>query len=184
MASEPEPDIGQLWRQQPRSSSPPPLDDIRSRAATFDRRVRRWHLMGGALFALLIARNAWEVWVDTDILERAGDLLLLTALVYVAVWFRAQARTETAPATLGRATCLEHYRSRLARQRGLARDGWRWVLPFVPGLGLSLFGGLSGPHSTVQVAVLLVGGPATFALVLWLNARTRAQLERELAALD
>ena len=184
MASDHEPEIGHLWRQQPRESTPVTLDEVRARASAFDRRVQRWRLTSGVLFALLIAKNAWEVWVDIDALERAGDLLLLIALVYVAYWFRRHARAETTPAALGRATCIEHYRSRLVRQRDLSRDAWKWVLPFVPGIGVSLLGGLMGPRSAGQIGVLLGVAAAIFALVFWMNARTARQLERELAALE
>ena len=38
--------------------------------------------MGGLTFALLLVKNVWEVWVDTDVVERAGDLLMLLALLF------------------------------------------------------------------------------------------------------
>jgi hypothetical protein len=184
MANEHEPDLGQLWRQQSQPPQPMPLDEVRVRAAAFDRRVQRWRTIGGVLFALLIAKNAWEVWIAPDALERAGDLLLLAALLYVGYWFRAHARAETSPAALGRATCVEHYRSRLVRQRDLSRDSWKWVLPFVPGLAVSLLGGLMEPRPAGQIAALIVIATATLAIVLWMNGRTARQIERELAALD
>ena len=184
MANEHEPDIGQLWRQQSQSPQPMPLDEVRVRAMAFDRRVRRWRTTGSVLFALLIAKNAWEVWIAPDALERAGDLLLLAALLYVVYGFRAHARAETSPATLGRATCVEHYRSRLVRQRDLSRDSWKWLLPFVPGVGVSVFGSILESRSAAQIAAVLVVAVATFGIVLWMNTRTARQIERELAPLD
>jgi hypothetical protein len=70
------------------------------------------------------------------------------------------------------------------RQRELSRDSWKWVLPFVPGLAVSLLGGLMEPRPAVQIAAMVVIATATLALVLWMNGRTARQIERELAALD
>ena len=184
MANEHDADLGHAWRQQPRQSQPVPVAEVRLRADAFDRRVQRWRITGGVLFALLVAKNAWEVWTAPDALERAGDLLILVALLYVMYWFRNHARAETSPATLGRTSCVEHYRSRLVRHRDLSRRGWKWVLPFVPGLALSLLGGVMASRSALQTAALVVIAVATFGAVLWMNARTARQLDRELATLE
>jgi hypothetical protein len=183
MANDREPDPGQMWRQQPQEAQTMTLEAIRTKAREFDSKVKRWSVIGGILFTVLVAKNAWEVWVDTDMLERVSDLLLLVALLYVAFRFRGHARADTAPATLGLASCVEHYRSRLARQRDLSRDSWKWVLPFVPGLGLNLLGGIVESRSASHVVALIVMGVATLAVVLWMNARTARQLDREIAAL-
>jgi hypothetical protein len=184
MANDREPDPGQIWRQQPQEAHTMSLEAIRTKAGEFDSKVKRWNLVGAVVLIALLAKNAWEVWVDTDVIERVSDLLLFGALLYVVFRFRGHARADTAPATLGLASCVEHYRSRLIRQRDLARDSWRWVLPFVPGLGLNLLGGIVDSRSAAQVVVLVVMAVAVFAGVLWVNARTARQLDREIAALE
>ena len=184
MANEREPDIGQMWRQQPQERQTMALEEIRSKAGAFDARVKRWNLIGGIALAVLLAKNLWEVWIDTDALERASDLLLFLALLVVVYHFRGYARADSEPATLGLASCVEHYRSRLMRQRDLSRDSWKWVLPFVPGIGLNVIGGLMETRTVPQIATLIVIGVVTFAGVLWMNARTARQLAREIAALE
>jgi len=73
MANEHEPDFGRMWQQQPRRDQAMPVEEVRRRAAEFDAKVERWKLVGALTVALLIVKNIWEVWVDTDVLERAGD---------------------------------------------------------------------------------------------------------------
>jgi hypothetical protein len=183
MANDHEPAIGQLWRQQPQERQTMSLDEIRTRAREFDMRVQRWRLVGGVTVALLLAKNVWEVWTDTELLERAGDLLMLAALVYIVFRFLRHARAETA-STLGVTSCVEHYRSRVRRERDLSREGWKFVLPFVPGFGLILVGRAMQGRPASQVAVLIVIAFAMLAGVLWVIARSGRQLERELAELE
>jgi hypothetical protein len=184
MANDREPEIGQLWRQQPQGRETMTLEEIRTRARAFETKVQRWRLVGGVTMALLLAKNVWEVWTDTDMLERAGDLLMLAALVYIVFRFLRHARAETAPSTLGVTSCVEHYRSRLMRERDLSREGWTFVLPFVPGFGLIIAGRAMEGRPASQVAVLIAVAVAMLAGVLWVIARSGRRLEREMAALD
>jgi hypothetical protein len=184
MMNDREPDIGQMWRQQPQEKHDMTLDTIRMKARELDARVRRWNVMGGIALAALAVKNVWEVWIDTDVVERVGDLLVLVALLLVVLRFRGYMRAAAAPETLGLASCIEHYRSRLARLRDESRDSWKWVLLFVPGIGLNVVGGMLETRSAAQIAILIVIGVATFAGVLWVNARTARQLDRDIAALE
>jgi hypothetical protein len=184
MANEHEPDIGQMWRRQPQAGHTLSLDEIRTKAQDFDRKVKQWRDVTGLLFALLIAKNAWEVWVDTDIVERAGDSLLLAALLYVVYRFGRRARANAAAARLGQASCLEHYRAQLVRQRELSRDGWTFVLPFAPGLILMVFARALQGRPASQMVVMIALTVALFVGVIWTISRSRRKLEREIAALE
>jgi hypothetical protein len=184
MANDHEPGIEQVWRQQPQARETMSLEMIRTKANDFDMKVKRWSVVGGLTFALLLVKNVWEVWVDTDVLERAGDFLLVLALLSVAYRFHRHARAEAVPSTLGLTNCIEHYRSQLLRQRDLSREGWKFVLPFVPGFGLIVFGRALEGRPASQVAVMAVIALATFVGVLWAIARSGRKLEREIAALE
>jgi HAMP domain-containing protein len=175
--------IEQLWRDQPNGRPPMALDEIRARAREFERRVQQWRRVGGLTVALLIAKTGWEVWRDSDMVERAGDLLILAALVYLVVRFVRHARADTRPATLGQTSCLEHYRRQLVRQRDLSLDGWKYVLPFVPGLGLMVGARALQGRPASQVMVLIVFAIVLFAGVLWVMARGTRVIEREIAAI-
>jgi hypothetical protein len=184
MTNDHEPDVGQLWRQQSQTGHSLSLDEIRMKARDLDAKVRQWNLVGGLMCALLLVKNAWEIWVDTDLLERAGDSLMFVALVYVIYQFGRYARTETAPATLGRASCAEYYRARLVRERNLSREGWKFVLPFVPGVALIVLGRFFQGRPPAQVAFLIAFAVVLFGGVLWVIARRTRRLEQEIAALD
>ena len=80
------------------------------------------------------------MWIQPETLERAGDLLTIAALVYIAYRFRKQ-RLSAPPVALGRTNCVDFYRAELVRQRDLSKDSWGYLLPFVPGVALALFGG-------------------------------------------
>ena len=79
--------------------------------------------MTAVLFILLLIKGALEVWIQTETLERAGDLLLMAALVYIAYRYR-KLRVAAPPVALGRTNCREFYRAELVRQRDLSKDSW------------------------------------------------------------
>ena len=132
------------------------VEEIRAKAKEFDMKVKRWSLVGGLMVAVLLVKNAWEVWIDIDVVERAGDLLMFLALLYVVYRFFRHARAQVAPSTLGLTNCVEHYRSRLVRQHELSRDGWKYVLPFAPGIVLIIFARVLQGRPASQVAALIV----------------------------
>ena len=147
-------------------------------------KVKRGGLVGGLMVAVLLVKNAWEVWTDVEMVERAGDLLMFLALLYVVYRFFRYARAHVAPSTLGLTNCVEHYRSQLVRQHELSRDGWKYILPFAPGIVLILVARMLQGRPASQVAALIVFALALFVGVLWTIARSPRSLEREIAALD
>jgi hypothetical protein len=175
--------IEQVWREQPHGRQAMSLDEIRIKAREFERSVQQWRRVGGLTVALLIVKNVWEVWRDTDLVERAGDLMMLAALLYLVLRFVRYARAN-APATRGQLSCLEHYRRQLVRQRELSRDGWKFVLPFVPGLGLIVAGRALEGRPPWQVALMIAVALSILAGVVWVIARGERRLEQEVAALD
>jgi hypothetical protein len=176
--------IEQEWRQQPPGGPTMSVEEIRAKAKEFDMKVKRWALVGGVTFAVLLVKNAWEVWTDIEVVERAGDSLMFLALLYLVFQFRRHARAHVVPSTLGLTNCVEHYRSQLVRQHEISRDGWKYVVPFAPGFGLIIFARVLEGRPTSQVVALIVLALATFVGVLWTIARSTRKLEREIAALD
>ena len=180
MDSHPEDEVWTMWHAQT-AEEPIALDEIRARAGRLSARAGRWRLILIPLFILLVTYEAWQVWTGTEAVERAGDLLTIVALMYVAYRFRKY-HSAVSPAALGEKSGVEFYRTALVRQRDLSKDSAGFVLPFVPGVALSLLGGI-GDRTTTQAILLVSFGVALFAGVIWWNARTVRKLQTEIDAL-
>jgi hypothetical protein len=155
------------------------IDEIRSRAKRFEQKVRRWSVTGGLLFLLIIVVESWQVWRGPDLPERVGDLLTMAALIYSAYLYRPYMTTQAMPSGLGLTSSVDFYRMQLARQRDLAGHPWRYLVLFMPGVGLSLFGdALTRP--IVQTAAIAAFGVALFLWAAWVNGRTARKLQREI----
>jgi hypothetical protein len=124
-----------------------------------------------------------EVWFQDAILERAGDLLNMAALVYVAYRYRQQ-RLAAPPVALGRTNCVAFYRAELVRQRDLSKDSWGYLLPFVPGTTLAVFGRGFEHRPFGQIIAIIVLGVAVFLGVHGWNMYTARKFQREIDALD
>jgi hypothetical protein len=172
-------DIRRLWHNQPREARAMSIDEIRSKAERFVRKTRRWNIATAVLVAVLIVVEAWQVWREPRLLERVGDSLTIAALIAMAYLFRGRWIARAMPAGLGLTNSVDFYRKQLVRQRDLARSPWRYLVLFVPGVGLSLFGdGFERPvPQTIAIAAF---GVALFLSVAWLNARTARRLQRDI----
>lgn len=183
MTSNADDDLRGLWQKQNKSAKPIPLAEVRAKAERLDAHTRRWRVITALLFTVLLIGGAVEVWLQKETLERAGDVLSMAALVYVAYRFRTQ-RLAAPPVALGRSNCVVFYRAELVRQRDLSKDSWGYLLPFVPGVALSIFGGGLQDRPTSQLAVLIALAAALFLGVAGWNARTARRLQAEIERFD
>ena len=168
-----------LWQQQAGEERITPLDDVRTKAESLDANTRRWRVVTAVLLFLLLSKLAAEVWLQQGMLERAGDLLNMSALVYVAYRYRKW-RLAAPPVALGRSNCREFYRAELVRQRDLSKDSWGYVLPFVPGMTLAILGGVLEDRPARHRIVLVLLAVALFLGIAWWNAHTARKLQKEI----
>jgi hypothetical protein len=172
-------DLHRLWHEQPREEITMSIDEIRSKADRFERKVRRWNAFATCAFALAVGAEVWSVLTHPAVLERVGDGLTLVALVYVVLRYRPYVAVSSMPAGLGVTASTDFYRLQLARQRDLTARPWAILALFMPGVMLSLFGNaVDGPGPrTVAIAVFAV---SLFVGVAWLSARTARTLQRDI----
>lgn len=173
-----EPDIHRLWHDQPREERAMSVDEIRLKAERFVRKTRRWNIATAVLFGVLIVVEAWQVWREPRLLERVGDSLTVAALLAAVYLFR---RHRIPPAISARlvTSSVDFYREHLARQRDMARRPWRYLVLFVPGVGLSLLGDVF-ERTIPQTMAVAAFGVALFLGVAWLNNRTARTLQRDI----
>ena len=84
-------DVWRLWQQQAREELEPPLDEIRTKAERLDAKTRRWRVVTTSLFVLILMVEGWQVWTGQEVLERAGDLLTIAALLFQIGFHRISA---------------------------------------------------------------------------------------------
>jgi hypothetical protein len=85
---------------------------------------------------------------------------------------------------LGRTNCVEFYRAELVRQRDLSKEGWGYLLPFVPGISLAILDGMLEDRPAGHRIVLVLLGVTLFLGIAGWNAHTARKLENEIRALD
>jgi hypothetical protein len=176
---ESERDIQQLWNSQPREEHVMSIDDVRSKAERFEQKLRRRSIATAVLVAVLIIVEAWQVWRSPELLERVGDLLTVAAFVYVGYRFRGYATAHLMPAGLGLTASIDFYRTQLARQRDFASHPWKFLAVFIPGVGLSLLGGVLNQAPALSAAFAGFG-VALFVTTAWVIRRSARRLQDEL----
>lgn len=181
--TERERDLQRLWRGQPREEQQMSVENIRAKAERLEQRVRSLNIATAGLFVAVISVEMWQISRSTELLERVGDLLTIAAFVYVAFRFRGSVAVQSMPAGLGLTGSVHFYRDQLARRRDLSAHRWRFLLPFVPGVGLSLLGGTLDRAPTEMIAVAAFG-IALFVAVAWWEKRRAVMLGKEIDELE
>ena len=177
--TERERDVQRLWRGQPREEQQMSVENIRAKAERLEQRVRSLNIATAGLLVAVISVEMWQISRSPELLERVGDLLTIAAFVYAAFRFRGSVAVQSMPAGLGLTGSVHFYRDQLARRRDLSSRPWRFLLPFVPGVGLSLLGGaFDGPP--VWTATVACAGVTLFLLVAWWEKRRASRIQEEM----
>ena len=176
-------DFRRAWQSQ--SATLPSLSpgDLRDQAVALQRRIARRNLreyLGGAVVVPAFSIYAWYF---QDWAIRLGALLVILGTLLVMWQIHVRAAARALPGDFG-CTGLRFQRGELCRQRDALRGVWRWYLgPLVPGLVVFMWGvqgGLAGP--VVLPADLMMVTASS--LIIWLNRRAAASLQRRIDALD
>ncbi len=181
-----------LWQGQavaPRRFS---VDELRSTARTFQRRIwlrnAREYLACVALVILYTVKTAQaDGWVS-----RMSFALTALGAAFVGWQLYRRAASQVVPpaeALGGVQGAMRFHRAELERQRALLSTVWRWYLgPLVPGLALGLGGGLVSAlseHGKVGWSIALIAVVvAAFALVGWVNSFAAKKLQLQIDELD
>jgi hypothetical protein len=189
-------DMTNVWKSQPVESVKIPLAEICRKANKFEKRILWRNIREYAAGAIVVASFGYYISVFHSPLTRAGCVLVIAGMLFVAFALHKRGATRTVPTDLAFRTCVEFHRIELRRQRDLLRSVWLWyLLPLVPGLfvfqGGLLMQALRQPNASSRVgaivtpfAIALVGSAIVFAGIAELNQLAARKLQREIDALE
>lgn len=135
------PDIKTLWQNQTVEGTIVTLEDIRGRAAKFQRRIRSRNLGEYIAGAFGVAIFGLYVWYLPGWMMKLGSVLSIAALLLVTWQLHRRGRARGVPDGATAVGLLAFHRAELARQREALRTVWLWyIMPFVPGAALIVLG--------------------------------------------
>ncbi len=176
-------DLRSLWQGQEVEQVILTVEEVRSRAARFERRIHsrnvREYIAGVvviALFTLQLGRaHGWRA---------TPAVLTILGTIYVMFQLHRRASARPLPADVGLRGSIEFHRVELERQRDALHAVWRWYLhPFVPGLAAVLV--VTGIDHGVNARLIGVGvlSVLMFAGIWALNAMGARKLDRKIQEL-
>lgn len=177
--------IRRMWQEQPREERIMSTSEIRMKAALLDDRVRRNNAGAAVAFGVILIANLLQlVMRGQHSYERAGAALIVVAAASM-LWLYWRARSTAVRLDESGLSCVAFYRAQLVRQQKLAGRFWLCVLAFLPGILLSLLGGISAsPLTPSRLAGLAVGGLLWIAVVVWMIVRGMRRVQADLDELD
>jgi len=122
-----------LWQNQEEGRMIITLDDVRSRAARFERRIRRRNLREYVAGAIVIAFFGASLWRFRG-WQLAPPLLYIAGAIYVVFQLHRRGAAGSLPVDAGLRASLDFHIRELERQRNALQTVWMWYLvPFLPG---------------------------------------------------
>jgi hypothetical protein len=185
-----------LWQSQRSEFIPMPVEELRKAFGKLTSRVYWRNIREYSAAILVVAGFGYYFWAFHTVLLRIGSGLTIAGAVFMSVQLHRKGSAANIAEEMESKTCLEFYRSALARQRDLLSFVWKWyLLPFAPGMILFLLGllklVLDQPAShlhyglvTLWFGITFAGCASVFALVGWLNRRGAKDLQKRIDALD
>lgn len=180
-------DLRDLWQKQEVEPMTISVNELRVKAAKFQRRIRWRNLREQAACLLVIMAFGVMSWKIPQTVPRLSCLLIVAGAIYVAWHIQKWGTPKVVPSELGRANCVGFYRDELERQRNLLRSIWKWYLgPLIPGMSLLVMYGIwatPADRRWFPITYAAAAG-AFFWLVGWLNQRAARRLQGQIAELD
>jgi hypothetical protein len=188
--------LRKLWQAQQLEGEKMSLEEVRSRAGAFERRIRGRNIIEYAGALAVLAANAKQVFFPTpeNVMTRISAALIIMGTMYVVYTLRTRGSAKQIPDALARASFIEFYRSSLENHRDLLQNAWRWyLLPFLPGIltilvsfairdGL-LFSATPSPHRLrdgLFLLLFMVGVTLFLFFIARWNRRTARKLQSEI----
>ena len=172
-----------LWQGQEVEKVILTIDEVRRRAARFERRIHWRNVREYVVGVLVIAFFTLQLWRDHG-WRATPTALLIAGTIYVMFQLHRRGSARPLPADVGIRGSIEFHRVELERQRDALHAVWHWyLLPFVPGLAAVLV--VTGIDHGINA--VLIGMGVFFVLVfvgIWaLNEWVARKLDRKIQEL-
>jgi hypothetical protein len=182
-------DPKRAWQGSLPTAEPPSLAQVRAAADKFYRKVRRRNLIEYVACVFVVLAFGRYVFSLPHLLQKAGSAWVVLATFYAA-WQLHRRGSAVSPEAAGPTPLYAFVRAQLVRQRDALRSlFWWYILPFLPGLAMILFGNGSAPAAANGspvwgrwLALAIVTG--VLAGVWWLNQLGARRLERRIIEID
>ena len=178
-------DVKTIWQNQQTQGTTVTLEDIRNRAAKFQKRIRNRNLREYIASVVVIAAFGFVAWHMQGWLIRLGGVTIIAATLFVMWQIHRRGRADAVPDDATAGALLAFHRAQLVRQRDAVRSVWLWyLLPFVPGMTLLSLGRYFQNHVPGRTlaqdhAIIIFSGVVMvliFLIILLLNLWVAARL--------
>ena len=181
--------VKELWQSQTTEGVRMSVEQIRSEATRFERKIgqRNMREYVGAILAILLF--AFQFVRAHELLPRVGCGLVIAGTIYVVWHLLTRGSPGSMGADAGRSSWIDFRRAELVRQRDLLRGIWRWYIgPLVPGILLVFIAAARKSHAAPHSLLIWTADAVVVAAVLlgiaWLNKKAARKLQQQIEELD
>jgi hypothetical protein len=176
-----------LWQNQEVEEMKISVEELRAKAAKFQRRMRMRNIREyiAALFVIGVFADFYLRMPYS--VPRIAFAMIIAGSMYYMIHLRRWGSSRFLPAEMGRADCLQFHRGELVRQRDLARSAWLWALgPIAPGMALFFAWDIATapPAQRWHRIASVAASVAIVVAVLWMSRRAARRLDGRIAELN
>jgi hypothetical protein len=184
--------VRELWQSQATEGVRMSVEQIRSEAGSFQRKINRRNLQEYVAAIAVVLFFGYEFSRTSLLLLRVGFGLLIAGASYLAWHLLSKGSPGASPGAIGedagRSSWLEFQRRELVRQRDLLRSIWRWYLgPVIPGLVVLVVAFARTSYVHAHPSILLIDVSlmaAVFLAIDRVNARGARRLQQQIDELE
>jgi Flp pilus assembly protein TadB len=171
-------DLKTVWQSQHQEATQMSIDEIRTKARNFERKIRRRNLREYVAAVFIAGFFAWFAWRVPWPIVRVCGLLVALGAVYFGYELHRRGSSQTPPKELGSMGCLDFYLGQLERERNLLDQSWKWMIWLVPGLIVVIIGAIT--NGGLKVVPFLLITCLWIAMWLWMMLKRNKRKAREL----
>ena len=134
-------DLKTVWQSQNPEAIQMSIDEIRTKARNFERKIRRRNLREYIAAAFIAAGFSFFAWHYSPLMIiRVGHLTVAAGALFFAYQLHRRGSVRTQPREMGTMGCLDFYLGQLERERTLLDESWKWMIWLIPGMVVLMAG--------------------------------------------